>query len=90
VVSPVVERLGEELRGRLKVVKVNSDNAPSLSQRFGIRGIPTLILFDHGKEINRVVGALNPPALRNWLEGHLPARQAASKSGGPTPPSPPG
>jgi thioredoxin-like negative regulator of GroEL len=90
VVSPLVERMGEELRGRLKVVKVNSDNAPSLSQRFGIRGIPTLILFDHGKEINRVVGALNAPALKSWLEGHLPAREAASKADRGTPPRPPG
>jgi thioredoxin 2 len=81
MVSPVVERMGEELRGRLKVVKVNSDNAPNLSQGFGIRGIPTLILFDHGKEMARVTGALNPTALRSWVEGHLPAREGTSKAG---------
>jgi thioredoxin 2 len=90
VVSPVVERMGEELRGRLKVVKINSDDAPHLSQQFAIRGIPTLILFDHGKEISRVVGALNAAALRSWLEGHLPAREGVSKPGQATPPAPPG
>lgn len=73
VISPLVERMGQELRGRLKVVKINSDTAPSLAARFGIRGIPTLILFDHGQEVARVVGAMDGAALRNWLESHLAA-----------------
>src|SRR3979411_3256013 len=49
VVSPVVEQIAKDMPGKIKLVKVNTDNAPNLSQRFGIRGIPTLILFDHGK-----------------------------------------
>lgn len=74
VVSPLVERMGQEMRGRLKVVKVNSDTAPDLARRFGIRGIPTLILLDHGKEVARVVGALDGSELRRWLESHLAAK----------------
>jgi thioredoxin-like negative regulator of GroEL len=62
-----------EFRGRLKVVKINSDTAPALVSRFGIRGIPTLLFLDHGKEVDRVVGALDGGALRTWLARHLPA-----------------
>lgn len=80
VVSPLVERLAEERPGQLKVVKVNSDTAPTLAQRFGIRGIPTLVLLDHGKEVARVTGALPAEALRNWVTGHLPTRPVAGPS----------
>lgn len=75
VVSPLVERIGQDLRGRLKVVKVNTDQAPALSARFSIRGIPTLVILDHGKELARITGALNERALRSWVDGHLPARE---------------
>ncbi|MDQ6712508.1 MAG: thioredoxin [Candidatus Dormibacteraeota bacterium] len=75
-VSPVVEQIANELPGRLKLVKVNSDNAPNLSRRFGIRGIPTLVLIDHSKEVARVTGALPAPALRSWVDQHLPGAAA--------------
>jgi thioredoxin 2 len=58
----------------MKVAKVNTDVAPGLQERFGIRGIPTLVLMDGGKERDRVVGALNLNALRQWVEQRLPAR----------------
>ena len=76
MVSPIVEQIATDLPGRLKLVKVNSDDAPNLSQRFGIRGIPTLVLFDHGKETARVTGALPAPALRSWVDQHLPKATA--------------
>jgi len=76
VVSPIVEQIAQQSAGRLKLVKINTDTAPNLSQRFGIKGIPTLVLLDHGKEIARVVGALGAPALRNWVDTHLPAAAA--------------
>lgn len=72
MVSPALEQIATERPGRLKLVKVNTDTAPNLSARFGIRGIPTMILFDHGKESARITGALPAPALRNWVEEHLP------------------
>ena len=73
IVSPTVEQIARDLPGRLKLVKVNTDGSPNLSQRFGIRGIPTLVIFDRGKEAARVTGAMAAPALRNWVENHLPA-----------------
>ena len=71
IVAPAVERLSEELAGKLKVVKLNTDDEPALGQRFGVRSIPTLLLIDGGKERDRVVGALNVNALRSWVQERL-------------------
>jgi len=75
IIEPVVEQLSREHAGHLKVVKVNSDIAPELTQRFNVRGIPTLILFENGQAVDRVTGAPSPPTLRGWVERHLATRQ---------------
>jgi thioredoxin 2 len=80
IVAPAVQRLSEELAGRLKVVKVNTDDDPALGQRFGVRSIPTLVLMDGGRERDRVVGALNVNALRTWVQERLPSPSATPKS----------
>jgi thioredoxin 2 len=67
-VSPLVERLAREHAGNLKVLKLNVDNAPTLSQRYGIRGIPLLALFGNGQELDRFTGAAPYPTLESWLE----------------------
>jgi thioredoxin 2 len=71
MVSPLVERLGREHAGRLKVVKLNVDDAPAISARFGVRGIPLLVVIRDGSEADRLVGAAPLPQLRAWLEPHL-------------------
>jgi thioredoxin 2 len=72
MVSPAVEQLGRDLRGRLKVVKVNTDDNPQLSGgKFQVRGIPTLVVLKNGKEVDRVTGALPAPQLRQWIFGAL-------------------
>jgi len=71
IVAPAVERLSEELAGRLKVVKLNTDDEPALGERFGVRAIPTLVLMEGGRERDRVTGALNLNALRSWVETRL-------------------
>lgn len=76
IVSPVVERIATDLPGKLKLVKINSDDAPNLSRRFSIRGIPTLVLIDHGKEVARITGAYPEPALRSWVDQNLPSAAA--------------
>jgi thioredoxin 2 len=76
MVSPLVERAGQAFAGRLKVVKVNVDEAPGVASRFGARGIPTLLLLDHGRELSRQVGAVPWQQLERWIEstlGSLPA-----------------
>ncbi len=78
MVSPLVERAGRDHAGRLKVVKLNVDDAPALSERFAVRGIPLLVLFRDGAEIDRLVGAVPQAQLRQWLEPHLePAGERA-------------
>ena len=73
MVSPLVERIGHEHAGRLKVVKLNVDQAPAISQRYGIRSIPLLMLFRDSAEIDRLVGAVPYDRLREWIEPHLAA-----------------
>lgn len=70
-VSPVVEQLGRENAGRLKVAKVNSDLAPEVAVRHRISGIPTLLLYSGGREVSRVVGAQPAGQLRRWLTDAL-------------------
>jgi len=73
-VSPVLEQLAAELAGRLKLVKVNVDESPTVSRRFDAQSIPTLVLLGGGKVIARQVGALPAARLRSWLTDHLPLK----------------
>jgi thioredoxin 2 len=66
-VSPALEQLAKEFAGRMKLVKVNVDDAPRLSARFEIRAVPTLLLFSGGKVVARHPGAAPAAALRAWL-----------------------
>jgi thioredoxin 2 len=68
MIAPGVERAAQELAGRLKVVKVNVDEAPRVAERFGVQGIPTLLVLRHGREVARQVGAVPPPALVGWAK----------------------
>jgi len=79
MVSPALERLAGEQAGKLKLVKVNTDEEEALGSRFGIRGIPTMILFEGGRERDRVTGALPLNDLRRWLEERLTTQGTRSK-----------
>ena len=68
MVAPTLEQLARDLAGRLKVVKVNTDQSPATPSRFGVQGIPTLVLMRAGREVDRVTGALPAPQLRAWVE----------------------
>ena len=70
-VSPALDQLATERAGTLKLVRVNVDYAPRLSDRFDIQAIPTLLVLVHGKIVSRQVGAAPAPALRSWLDGAL-------------------
>ena len=76
VVAPAVEEAARALAGRLKVVKVNVDEAPGVSTRFGAQSIPTLLILTRGKVLDRQVGAAPAPALLRWAEEAV-SRQAA-------------
>jgi thioredoxin 2 len=71
IVSPALERLARDLAGRIKLVKVNLDEAPRLAQRFNVRAVPTLLILRKGEMAAQQAGALLPPALRTWVEQAL-------------------
>jgi len=69
LVAPGVEESARELAGHLKVVKVDVDTAPGVSARFGVQGVPTLLVLRAGEPIARQVGALPPERLLAWVRG---------------------
>lgn len=56
-VAPVIDKLSEDYKDKVKVVKLDIDDAPETTREFGIRGVPTFVFFKDGKEIDRWVGA---------------------------------
>lgn len=69
MIAPTLEELAGELAGRVRIAKVNVDDNPEIASPLYIQGIPTMILFKDGKEIDRVVGAAPKAALKQWLLG---------------------
>lgn len=65
--APGIEEASRTLAGRLKVVKVNVDEAPEISARFGVQGIPTLLILRQGKPVARQVGAVPTAQLMAWI-----------------------
>ncbi len=76
MIAPGVERAAHTLAGRLKVVKVNVDQAPGVAGRFGAQSIPTLVVLHRGAVVDRKVGALPVDALVDWVAEAV-RRQAA-------------
>ncbi len=70
-VSPALEQLARERAGRLKLVKVDVDAAPALSQRFAVRAVPTLLLLHQGQVLARQSGAAPLATLRAWVDDAL-------------------
>ena len=71
MVSPALEQLASELAGRVKLVKVNVDTSPQVSQRFDAQAIPTLLLLRGGQVAARQIGAAPIAVLRAWVEKGL-------------------
>jgi thioredoxin 2 len=65
--APHFERAAQELKDRARLVKVNTEEAQGLAARYGIRAIPTLILFKNGAEVKRASGAMDAGALARWV-----------------------
>jgi len=71
MLAPTIEEIAREYAGRLIVAKMNTDENPATPGKFGIMGIPTLILFKNGQEVERVVGVRPKQALIKQFEAHL-------------------
>jgi len=79
MIAPAVEELAKEYDGKAMVAKVNTDEHPLWASRFGIMGIPTLIVFHGGKEVDRVVGAVRKEVLKGKLEKVLTTAAAKTE-----------
>ena len=74
MLAPTVEAVAEQFRETANVVKLNVDDNPSTAQRYGIKGIPTLILFREGKEVERVVGATSKESITRMIDKYVTVR----------------
>ena len=77
VVAPALAQLAEELAGRVLVAKVDVDENGDLANRFGIRSIPTLVVFKGGKVVDQMIGAAPKEQIRRLLEKHVDGPIAA-------------
>ncbi|GAB4481421.1 MAG: hypothetical protein Kow00124_29200 [Anaerolineae bacterium] len=71
VISPIVERLGEQYEGHARVLKLNADENPDILLQYGIMGIPTLLFFKDGKLVRRLVGAQPERVIAGYLASLL-------------------
>jgi len=71
MVSPVVEEIGEEKKDGLRVAKLNIDDNPDVTRKYGVMSIPSLILFKGGEEVARIVGARGKDAVLKEIDPHL-------------------
>lgn len=67
VLAPIVEKLADEYKGKIKVGKLDIDDSPNVASKFGIRGVPTVLVFKGGKESGRHVGVTNKETLLKLL-----------------------
>jgi thioredoxin 1 len=71
MISPALEEIAREMDGRVRIAKMNIDDNPMTPQKYGVRGIPTLMLFRDGQVAATKVGALAKSQLQDWVESVL-------------------
>lgn len=72
MMAPAFEQAARQLEPRVRLAKVNTEDEQTLGSQFGIRSIPTLVLFQDGRESARQAGAMGLPEIVRWVEGKLP------------------
>ena len=78
MIAPLLEQLAGEFSGSLKFAKLNVDNAPEWAGRYGVRGVPTLMLFGAGQVIDQAVGVDALKTLQTWIERAMAATPQAA------------
>jgi thioredoxin 1 len=79
MIGPSLEEISDELAGKVSIVKLNIDDNPDAPGKYGVRGIPTMILFKDGVPAATKVGAAPKSALKGWLEGELSLEHGRQK-----------
>jgi len=73
IIAPTVEELAKEYSGKVKVMKLNTDENPDIASRYKIMGIPTIMFFKDGQKIDQIVGAVPKPQLKAKIDSLLSA-----------------
>ena len=71
VLDPILEEIAEENKDKVKIYKMNIDENPMTPQKYGIRGIPTIMIFKKGELVDTKVGSLPKTALETWIQSNL-------------------
>jgi thioredoxin 1 len=71
MVAPIVEEIAQEFNGKLKVLKLNTDENPNIASEYSIRSIPTLMVFKNGEKVDTVVGAVPKITLSQTVSKHI-------------------
>lgn len=80
MIAPVLDKIAEEYAGKLIVAKINTDENSEWAMQYGVQGIPTMMCFYDGKIINRQVGALPEPMLRDIVDQFIDVVETNKKS----------
>jgi thioredoxin 1 len=70
-IAPALEQISDELAGVMTVAKVNIEDSPMTPGKYGVRGIPTMILFKDGKAVDTKVGAMPKGQMKSWIAGQI-------------------
>ena len=71
MIGPIVEKISNDYSGKIKVGKLDVDSNPTVSSTFGIRSIPTLLIFKSGKPVDQIVGAVSENVITSKLDTHI-------------------
>ena len=71
MLAPALEELAEQLKGRLTIAKINIDHNPQTPKKYGVRGIPTMMIFSQGQVAATKVGALPKSKIKEWIEASV-------------------
>ncbi|MBU0459308.1 MAG: thioredoxin [Nanoarchaeota archaeon] len=71
MLAPIFEETSKEFDGRMKFAKISTEECPEIAEKYNVRGIPCLILFEHGQETDRIVGMQQKEFLVEKLDAHL-------------------
>lgn len=67
-IGPALEEIADEMDGKVTIAKINIDDSPNAPTKYGVRGIPTLLLFKNGEVVSKKVGAAPKQQLKGWIE----------------------
>ncbi len=73
MIAPTIEELAGEYKGKLKVVKLNTDENPDIASRYKIMGIPTIMFFKNAEKVDQMVGAVPKPQIKSKIDSFLDA-----------------